>query len=429
MSGSNPPRSKSVEAADRAPATAEGALREPGVRVHLPLVEGDRGAGSHLTKQVEAAALALGFVRLGVTTVAPFAAAGSHLSDWLERGYAGEMAYLAGTERHDPRALMADARTLISVALGYGEQAGDGGDGDEGGEGGGEPRELTGSVARYARGADYHGVMKSKLRELADEIATLCGRPVLARACVDTAPLLEHEAAARGGVGFVAKNTLTIVPGYGSYVLLGELLVDVELVPSGLPERPRCGACRACLDACPTGAFVDATLLDARRCISYLTIELQGSIPVGLRSAIGTRVFGCDVCQEVCPFNARSEDRAFAPELAVAGNHTNISLPWLLQLRSGDYRRLVKGSSMRRVTRQQLQRNAAVALGNTGERAAVAPLVAALRTNQSPMVREHAAWALGELGFREAAEPLTTAAADTDESVRESAALALARLR
>ena len=377
-----------------------------------------------LGKRIRAASVDLGFVATDFTTLSPFDAAGAHLQEWLDRGYAGEMAYLAGADRHDPGALMAGAKTLISVALGYGEQPRGRDDAED--ADGADP--LVGTVARYARGADYHSVLKSKLRELADQIASLCGRPVLARPCVDTAPLLEHEAAARSGVGFVAKNTLTIVPGYGSYVLLGELLVNVAVSPLGAAEEPRCGSCRACLDACPTNAFVDANVLDARRCISYLTIELQGSIPRELRSAIGTRVFGCDVCQEVCPFNARSENRAAAPELVAVASRTDVPLSWLLELRSGDYRRLVKGSSMRRVTRPQLQRNAAVALGNSGEKAAVAPLIAALSGNPSPMVREHAAWALGELGYDSGADALRAAQGDTDPAVGAEAGAALARL-
>lgn len=374
-----------------------------------------------LARRIRAASGDLGFVATGFTTLSPFDAAGARVKEWLDRGYAGEMAYLAAADRHDPGALMADATTLISVALGYGEQPGRPDDTDD-------ADALVGSVARYARGADYHDILKSKLRELADQIASLCARPVLARPCVDTAPLLEHEAAARSGVGFVAKNTLTIVPGYGSYVLLGELLVNVAVSPHGIPEAPRCGSCRACLDACPTDAFVDGNVLDARRCISYLTIELQGSIPRELRSAIGTRVFGCDVCQEVCPFNARSETRSAAPELVAVASRTDIPLPWLLELRSGDYRRLVKGSSMRRVTRQQLRRNAAVALGNTGQEAAVAPLIVALCSNPSPMVREHSAWALGELGYGSGAAALRAAQSDTDPSVGAEARAALARL-
>src|SRR5262249_27004812 len=160
-----------------------------------------------------------------------------------------------------------------------------------------------GPIARYARGADYHIVLKQKLAALAARIEAL-GGPVAARACVDTAPVLERDLGERAGLGFIGKNTMLIAPGVGSYGLLRELLLDAPATPTGAEERERCGTCRLCLDACPTGAFVDAHTLDARRCISYLTIEHTGAIPRELRPKIGARIFGCDVCQEVCPFNA-----------------------------------------------------------------------------------------------------------------------------
>ena len=175
---------------------------------------------------------------------------------------------------------------------------------------------LTGIVARYARGEDYHDVMRKKLRRLADAVANLLGRPVLARHCVDTAPLLERAAAERAGLGFAAKSTMTIIPGVGSYVMLGELLDRRRDRGRRKPMAPRCGTCRLCLDACPTGAIVDAHVVDARRCISYLTIESSGPIPRDLRPLIGARVFGCDVCQDVCPFNASAEAKPSAPEFA-----------------------------------------------------------------------------------------------------------------
>jgi epoxyqueuosine reductase len=283
---------------------------------------------------------------------------------------------------------------------------------------------LTGTIARYARGEDYHLVMKRKLEALREECARLVGRPVRARVCVDTAPLLEHEAARAAGIGFSAKSTLTIVPGLGSFVLLGELLLDIDL-PPGNPVPAGCGSCRACLDACPTGAFVDAHVLDARRCIAYLTIEHQGSIPRELRAAIGTRVFGCDVCQDVCPFNASASPRPRAPELAPKPALDAVDLVALLELGAAGYRKLVRRTALRRVNATTLARNAAVALGNSGDPRARPPLVRALREHRSALVRAHAAWALGRLG--ELAGPdgraaLSDAAAnDPDEGVRREA--------
>ena len=379
-----------------------------------------------LAQRIAEAALELGFARVGFARVERFEEAGARLRGWLASGYHGELSYLTeGGDRADPGALMPEAKTLVAVALSYAE-----------------PRTvplrahrdgpaLAGTVARYARGEDYHLVMKRKLQALAERCEALVGRPVATRACVDTAPLLEHEVARRAGLGFSAKSTLTIVPGLGSYVLLGELLVDLELPPSA-PVRAGCGSCRACLDACPTQAFVGPHVLDARRCISYLTIENEGPIPRELRAAIGRRVFGCDVCQEVCPFNASPAPRERAPELDPHEPLTVVDLVALLELGAAGYRKLVRRTALRRVPRDALARNAAVALGNTGDARAVQPLGRALSTHSSGLVRMHAAWALGELGFREAAAELALATAhatDADPTVRDEAALALARLR
>jgi epoxyqueuosine reductase len=283
---------------------------------------------SRLAHAIREAALALGFARVGFCAVQPFREAASALSGWLAEGRHGEMAFMAAAGRADPGALLPGAQTLVVVALPY--ERGPGGAEERGAA---RPLPLVGRVARYARGADYHGVMKVRLRQLADRCAELSGRPVHARPCVDTAPLLEREAARRGGVGFTAKNTMTIAPGLGSYVLLGELLVELELSPSE-PIAAGCGSCRTCLDACPTGAFVDAYTLDARRCISYLTIELKGAIPPALRPSIGSWVFGCDICQEVCPFNRSARPQPHAGVLAGRPALGEIELVSLLELTS-----------------------------------------------------------------------------------------------
>jgi epoxyqueuosine reductase len=380
---------------------------------------------SDLATRIAAAALELGFAKVGFAPVERFDEAAERLRNWLASGYHGALSYLeTGEDRADPAHLMPEAKTLVAVALSYAEPAGavplraDR-----------EGPALTGSVARYARGEDYHLVMKQKLAALAERCEELLGRPVLARACVDTAPLLEHEVARRAGLGFTAKSTLTIIPGLGSYVLLGELLLDVELPPS-TPVPVGCGSCRACLDACPTGAFVGPHVLDARRCISYLTIENQGPIPRELRDKLGTRVFGCDVCQEVCPFNASSAPRPRAPELTPRSALAVVDLVALLELGAAGYRKLVRRTALRRVSRDTLARNAAVALGNTHDARAVAPLARALASHPSALVRAHAAWALGELGTLAAfaRETLARATLDPDPSVRADAELALARV-
>jgi epoxyqueuosine reductase len=311
-------------------------------------------------------------------------------ASWLAAGRHGEMAYLATPDHVEPRkdlhALLPAARTLVVVALAHDRARPDGLVG------------LRGKIARYAGGEDYHLVVRDKLAAVAEQLAAALGQPVAARPCVDTAAVLERDHAERGGLGFVAKNTMVIAPGLGSYVMLGELLLDVDAEPTAPaePMRPRCGSCRACLDACPTGAFVDAYLLDARRCISYLTIELDGPIPRELRGAIGAWVFGCDVCQEVCPFNA-GDGEPTDPRLATRdAEHALPDLVRLAGLGANQLRQFVKRTALRRAPRDQIRRNVAVALGNSGDARAIPPLTQLL-TAPSPLVRGHAAWALGAL--------------------------------
>ena len=406
------------------------ALGEAGARLHRPL-SGEPAAAiptlsaGELAARVRAAGTELGFARVGFAAIDPLEIGAQRLAAWLSEGRHAEMTYLEGP-RHDPRHLLAGAKTLIAVALAYPasrelvplRRAAQG-------------APLTGVIARYARGEDYHDVMRKKLRRLADAVANLLGRPVLARHCVDTAPLLERAAAERAGLGFASKSTMTIIPGLGSYVMLGELLVDAEISPD-TPMAPRCGSCRLCLDACPTGAFVDAHVLDARRCISYLTIETSGPIPRELRPLIGVRVFGCDVCQETCPFNA-SPSR---PAESALGRREALQEPdllALLNLGSAGYRRLVRRTALRRVSRTTLQRNAAIALGNSNSREAVLPLTRAATSHAQALVREHAVWGLGELAPHLDAPALEAleqcAANDADASVREEARLALERVR
>ena len=361
---------------------------------------------------VDVAAIAreLGFVRAAIV---PIEAPRRHAlyTSWLAAGHAGEMAYLARPDhvalRADLRALLDSARSLVVVALAY-DRA--------------DPIPpaalLRGRIARYARGEDYHLVMRDKLVLLADRVSRELGRPVAMRTCVDSAPVLEREWAERAGLGFVAKNTMLIAPGAGSYIVLGEMLLDVELPPTApeSPPKPRCGSCRSCLDACPTGAFVDAYLLDARRCISYLTIEQHGVIPRELRASIGTWVFGCDVCQEVCPFNAGAGE-PYDPMLTPRSvEHALPDLVALATAPTNQMRRLQKRTAMRRVPRQVLLRNVAIALGNTGSPDAV-PALLALLGNPAPLVRAHAAWALAQIDPGHAA--LAQLAADeTDPIVR-----------
>lgn len=324
----------------------------------------------------------LGFCKMGICHAAPFRRGERALKKWLEAGYHGEMEYLDGVDRSDPSSVFPNSRSILVVALPYGRPEAN-------------VPSVTGRIAAYARGTDYHSVLKEKLRRLADRINVESDGRLNARACVDTAPILEREAAERAGVGFIAKSTMMIAPGRGSYVLIGELLLD-GLLPLTNSAQPKCGSCRACLDACPTGAFVDAHVLDARRCISYLTIEYRGWIPKDIRPLMGNWIFGCDICQMVCPFNASKQHRPITPELKA--RDALPSLVDVLELGSSAYRRLVAKSALRRAPRWQLQRNAAVALGNSSSSDAIRPLERALSDNRYPIVRGHAAWALGQLG-------------------------------
>src|SRR6185312_11574271 len=299
--------------------------------------------------------------------------------------FAADMRYLdaQSEERRDPRALLDSARTVVTVALSYAHP---------------DPADVPadrlargprGRIARYARGDDYHVVLKNKLRALAAAVSRAADAAVAFVACVDTAPVLEREAASAG-----------------SFVLLGELVTDLDCAPGALDDAaPRCGACTRCLEACPTHAFVDAYTLDARRCISYLTIENPGPIPRELRPLVGDHVFGCDICQDVCPFNAADLQQSrttCAPELTPRAGYARPSLVRLLGLGSAQFRKWQAGSALRRIHRAQLLRNVAVALGNTGGVDELPPLMHALG-EPSPLVRAHVAWALAQILGRERA--------------------------
>lgn len=378
-----------------------------------------------LEQRILRAARELGFVRAGIAEAQRSEQAAERLAAWLTAGHHGEMQYMAGDlDRASPTALLERVQSVVVVALPYG----------------GAPTPLrrsatgpalTGRVARYALGEDYHRVLKAKLERLGAIVDELVGRPVERRACVDSAPLLERDFAVRAGLGFAAKSTLTIVPGVGSFVLLGELLLDLPLRPTVEATTSGCGTCTTCLTACPTGAFTGPYVLDARRCISYLTIELKGSVPRDLRSLIGQHVFGCDICQDVCPWNKTRHAAPRDPELGLRAELAEADLVALLFLTSSGYRKLVRGTALSRVSRARLSRNAAVALGNSHDPAAEAPLSRALSSHFSELVREHAAWALGALGvpLSEGRAALTHAAEhDLSADVRAEARLALDRL-
>jgi epoxyqueuosine reductase len=340
-----------------------------------------RGA---LEERITALAYGLGFDLVGLTSLGP-AETAAKFDDWIERGFAGEMSYLerGAGKRRDTRLPFAGTQSAVVVALDYGGKA------------------PAGPVARYARGDDYHDVMEARLRELHNEINALIGRTVAGKPYVDTGPVLERDLARRAGLGWFGKNTMLINPHRGSFFFLGALLLDLELRADPPFEVERCGRCTRCLDACPTGAFIEPGVLDSRKCISYLTIELRGAIPVELREKIGGLIYGCDICQDVCPWNVRFSrellgESPFEPRGALGGKDARTVARELLAMTQDEFAAAFKRSPMKRAKLRGLKRNAAVVLGNVGTSDDVSALTAAL-DDTDPQVREHASWAIARI--------------------------------
>lgn len=350
--------------------------------------------------RIVAEARRLGFEAVGFARAdAPLDVDFDRYEAFLAEGMHGDMAWLArdrdARRRVDGDEILAGARTVICVARQYGRSAGDE-DADPA---------LARTIARYARGRDYHNGLRKKLRKLAKLVRTLgaADEVVEARPLCDEEPILERAWAARAGLGFVGKNGLLIVPGTGSLLLLGEVVTTLALEPDPVvPER--CGACTRCLDACPTDAFVRPFVLDARRCVSYLTIEHRGAIPEGLRRGVGEHLFGCDDCQVVCPFNTRARTRGSgAPvdaRFAADPRWGSTELASLLALDDEGFVRLREGSPVGRATRAGLARNAAIVMGNRGDARDLPALERARERSDDADVREAAAWAIAEIEAR-----------------------------
>ncbi len=381
-----------------------------------------------LSEEIKEKARELGFDLVAVLEPGPMATVGFFL-DWLERGFHGEMGYLyrRRLERRSVLDVMPEARSVVVVAMNYYHPS--------------RPDTLEispdkGVISRYAWGDDYHDVMKGRLKELLSWIEGETGQDLDGRAYVDTGPILERELAARAKLGFIGKNGCLISPEFGSWLFLGELILPLDLTPDDvLPpevssltdnELGTCGGCTRCIDACPTGALLAPYLIDARKCISYLTIELKGPIPKHLRPLIGNRIFGCDVCQEVCPWNRRFSRPSVHPEFAP---RPGLDVPDLLDLMDLDeegFREMFRKSPVKRAKRRGLLRNVAVALGNWGSEEAVPVLLKALRDHE-PLVRGHSAWALGRICTSDAVAGLRDALEiEPSAWVREEIASALA---
>ena len=301
---------------------------------------------------IKGQAYGLGFDLAGIATLGESETA-AEFQRWLDAGMSGEMHYLArGAEkRRDTRLPFPGTSSAIVVAMSYG---------------GAEP---AGPVARYARGDDYHDVMVEKLEQLHEWIEREIGRPVRGKAYVDTGPLLERALARRAGLGWFGKNTNLVNPALGSFFFLGALLLGLELEPDAPFEADRCGRCTRCLDACPTGAFTGPRALDATRCVSYLTIEARGAIPEALRAGVGDRLYGCDVCQDVCPWNVRfskelPNQSPYAAREALGGKDARTLAREILGMPQPEFSAAFKGSPMKRAKLRGLKRNAAVVLGN-----------------------------------------------------------------
>jgi epoxyqueuosine reductase len=371
-----------------------------------------------LKAAIVAQARALGFDLVRVTTAEPFPETAAVLHERIDAGLFSGLPWFnhdRAAMAADPANLLPEIRSIVSLGISYlthGERDAT------------APGDPHGRIARYAWGADYHDVFKSRLRALHAFGEDQLGRTVGARGLSDTARITDRAVAQRAGLGWYGKNTNLLTHEYGSWVLLGELLLDVALPPDA-PLRTHCGTCTRCMPACPTGAITAPGVVDSDRCISYLTIELRGPIPRDLRPLMANWIFGCDICQEVCPVNARRDPPdhpEFQPRPEVDSSPALIPL---LALTEDEFRARFRGSPIRRAKWAGLRRNVCVALGNLGDPVAVPALVAVLG-EEPALVRGHAAWALGRIGGAGAQAALQArAAVEPDGWVREEIALAL----
>jgi epoxyqueuosine reductase len=356
---------------------------------------------------LKAWALEAGFDRAGVAGLQPSTTWDAFLR-WLARGDQAGMGWFTKRveARLEPARVVPGARSALCVALQYHPL-----------EGEPEPdADLWPRVARYARGRDYHDVMGERLKALEDRIAAAFPGTI-SRRYIDTGPVLERELAARAGLGAVGKNTNLLHPEAGSWFLLGELFLSLDLSPD-IPLADLCGSCTRCLEACPTDALAEPYRVDSNRCISYWTIEHRGALPLEAREMVDDWVFGCDICQEVCPWNTVPEG-ADHPDLRLPEARRELDLAGLLRLSRDEYVERFRGSPMKRAKLEGLQRNAAVAMGNRRHPRYLAPLAEALAEGE-PVVRAHAAWALGRMATPEALRALEEAwESEQDHGVRE----------
>ena len=359
-----------------------------------------------LKESIAREAKALGFDAVRFTSADEAQGAGKALEAFLDEGRQGDMAWLADTveRRKAPRALWPEARSVILLGLNYGR--------------GGDPLAVLaersrGAISTYAQGADYHDVLKAKLRPLAARVAALTQSEV--KLFVDTAPVMEKPLAARAGLGWQGKHTNLVSRTFGSWLFLGSIFTTAEIEPDP-PEQDHCGACRRCLDVCPTRALTAPYQIDARACISYLTIEQKGHIAPRYREAMGNRIFGCDDCLAVCPWN-KFASTAREAKLSVRQESDNPPLAELLELDDAAFRARFRGTPIKRTGRDRFLRNVLIAAGNSGD-AALAPLVEARLDDASPLVRAMAVWALARLAPQRFNTLRAALGNDSDPAVR-----------
>lgn len=360
--------------------------------VHAAVSGAMAGMPIEMTGLVRAKAIEHGFSLCRITRPAIRPAHVAALHSWLEKGMQGEMAWMAEPvrlqRRMDPVSMLDGVRSVLTLAMRYTAPP----------CGPDETTVITGCgvISAYAHGDDYHDVMKKRLKALARDLDILLG-PYDQRIYVDTVPVLEHALAEAAGLGWQGKHSLTIDRKLGSWFLLGEIFTTAELVPDMAADN-HCGRCTACISSCPTGAIVAPYVVDARRCISYLTIEFDGFIPHELRPLMGNRIYGCDDCQMVCPWNGHAAGLAESPEDHLKPRRENHlpELASLLRLDEDGFRRRFAKSPVRRSRRSRLLRNVCIAMGNSG-RAAFVPLLLSVLADPEPLIRGHAVWALAQL--------------------------------
>ncbi len=370
-----------------------------------------------LAEDIKSLALDIGFHAVGITSAEPFIEAEHALRQRLKRGLLEGSRYDPDVVRvhTHPRELLPGARSIIAVSLSYLTD-----DMDESRPGAG-PR---GWLARFARGVDYHRVLQDRLLALGAAVQARLGHPVEIRSFADTGPLVDRSVAIRAGVGSRGKNTCVYVCEYGSWVVLGELLTDIELEPDAPAPLDVCGECGVCMEACPTRSICEPYVVDVSICLSQVT-QSRGFIPTSLREKMGTRIYGCDTCQTACPLNGGARPGNIDDFRSAAGMGNEPELLPLLNIPHARFRELVGPTTAGWIGRTRFRRNVAVALGNLGDPAAIPALVEALSAPE-PMVRGHAAWALGKIGTRSARYALEqTLSKETDLQVTSEIEAAL----